>query len=185
MSVVVAVKDGDRFCLGADAQVSGYNQKRFGKKNNKPFKIWNVLNADGAIMGGVGDLRDLQLLRYCEHLLDELSVLKGEIDTKYMVNKLASKIHEVLSNGHSIKGDAMCMNSMFILAFKDRAWVINENFSVLEVDEYDVIGSGAEVALGVLNTTSDEPVEGRITQAIQAAADNTLYVGGDIDTLHT
>lgn len=77
------------------------------------------------------------------------------------------------------------MDSMLTLAFKDKAWVINDNFSVLEVDEYDVIGSGAEVALGVLNTTNDELVESRITQAIQAAADNTLYVGGDIDILHT
>lgn len=55
-------------------------------------KIWEVANIKRAVMGGVGDLREIQIIKYADNLIDELSVLKSAINTKYVVNNLAAYV---------------------------------------------------------------------------------------------
>lgn len=56
----------------------------------------------------------------------------------------------------------------------------------MEINDYFTIGSGSDVAKGVLYATQDSknPFE-RIVTAIQAAADSTLYVDEDVNILAT
>lgn len=69
----------------------------------------------------------------------------------------------------------------------NKAWIISSSFAALEIDDYAAIGSGQEVALGSLKSTenSDLSPEERVEQAIQAAIQNTVYVGGEVEILLT
>ena len=77
------------------------------------------------------------------------------------------------------------MPNAFIFAYKDKAWTIWHDLTVSEIDEYFAIGSGSEVARGVLYATTERNPFDRIVTSIEAAAESTLYVDTGIDLLAT
>jgi hypothetical protein len=77
------------------------------------------------------------------------------------------------------------MPNAFIFAYKDKAWSIWHDLSVSEIGEYIAIGSGSDVARGVLYATPEKDPFNRIVTSIEAAAESTLYVDNGIDLLAT
>jgi hypothetical protein len=77
------------------------------------------------------------------------------------------------------------MPNAFIFAYKDRAWTIWHDLSVSEIEDYFAIGSGSDVARGVLYATPEKNPFDRIVTSIEAAAESTLYVDNGIDLLAT
>ena len=72
MSLIVAVKDKDRYVLGADKQSSAG-----GNKDHSATKIWEVGNCPGIVMGGVGSARATQVIQYSK--LIRVQVLKYQL----------------------------------------------------------------------------------------------------------
>ena len=182
MSLVIAIKDNDRIVLGADKQAS------IGDSKEHTFtKLWDVIGLNGAVMGGVGTARASQILQYWniidKNYLDE----KGEFDTDYVVNVLTQNIVEALkANGVVVEDDkGVIIPNSFIFAYKDRAWMIYSDLSVGEIDDTLAIGSGSEIAKGVLYATKDKSPFERIITSIQAASENTLYVDDNVDLFTT
>ena len=68
------------------------------------------------------------------------------------------------------------MNSSFLLASKDQLYEISNDGCVIEVDDFDAIGSGASQAVGSLLTTVGKSPTSRIISAIKASAANDIYV---------
>lgn len=183
MSLVVAIRDKDRFVLGADKQASTGMTK-----DHTSTKIWAVKGLPGAIMGGVGSARASQIIQYSE-VIDKNSLDAG-LNTDYIVNSLAPIIANTLTaNGIKLQApeESSCsmMPNAFIFAYADRAWMIWNDLSVTEIEDYIAIGSGSEVARGVLFATGKTKVFDRIAICIEAAADTTLFVDDAIDFLWT
>ena len=182
MSLVVAIKDKDRIVLGADKQAS-----TGGTKDHTNTKIWEVEELPGAIIGAVGSARASQIVQYSQ-VIDK-NMIGQEIDTEFIVRVLAPTIATGLkANGIVVDSeDAKCdmMPNAFIFAYKDRAWTIWHDLSVSEINEYFAIGSGSEVARGVLYATPEKNPFERIVTSIEAAAESTLYVDTGIDLLAT
>ena len=183
MSLVIAIKDKDRIVLGADKQASAG-----GTKDHTNIKIWNVEELPGALMGGVGSARASQIIQYSS-IIDK-NLLGKELDTDFIVRVLVPLIAVNLkANGINVDAskEANCdlMPNAFIFAYKDRAWTIWHDFSVSEIDNYLAIGSGSDVARGVLYATQDKNPFERIVTGIEAAAESTLYVDNGIDLLVT
>lgn len=184
MSLVVAIKDNNRIVLGADKQVSTeFN------KDHTCTKIWAVPELPGACMGGVGSARANQIIQYSQ-IIDKNDVDEDNFDTGYVVTKVVPSIVATLkANGMDCElKDApsvlTCPNT-FLLAYKDKAWLIWNDLSVSELDEYLAIGSGADVATGALFATKDENPFERIVTCIDAAAETTLFVDNGVDLLAT
>lgn len=183
MSVVIAVKDKDRVVLGADKQTStGSN------KDHTCTKIWEVTDLPGAVMGGVGSARVSQIIQY-SHIIDKNS-LDAEPTTEFVVCALAPVILATLADaGIEVKptDDSGCpiMPNAFIFAFKNKAWMIWNDLSVTEIEDYFAIGSGSEVANGVLYATKGKNPFERIVTSIDAAAESTLFVDNGVDLLLT
>jgi len=185
MSLVIAVHNKDRIVLGADKQGSVSNYK-----DHSNTKIWSVPELPGAIMGSVGTCRATQIIQYA-HIVDKNLINNDDVDTDFIVNSLAPTIAAGLkANGVSIAQEedeaCMLMPNAFIFAYKDRAWMIWNDLSVTEINDYLAIGSGAEVARGALFATKDEKnAFKRIVTSIDAAAESTLFVDDGIDLLAT
>ena len=185
MSLVVAVKDKDRIVLGADKQSS-----TAGNKDHNSTKIWEIEELPGALMGSIGSVRATQIIQYA-NIIDK-NAIGEEIDTSFIVCSLVPIISEGLKrNGVAVKApadDASCdmMSNAFIFAYKDKAWTIWHDFSVSEIEDYLVLGSGSDVARGALFATADNknPFD-RIVTSIDAAAEATLYVDNGVDLLAT
>ena len=188
MSLVIAIKDKDRIVLGADKQSSVGNNK-----DHLATKIWEVPNLEGALMGSVGSIRASQIIQFSD-IVDKNAIV-GEPTFDYVVRSLAPTIMATL-NANGVKcsipetetGDSgMCvmMPNSFLFAYKNKAWMIWHDLSVTEVDDYLAIGSGSDIARGVLFATKDKNPFERIVTAIDAAAETTVYVDDGIDVLLT
>jgi 20S proteasome alpha/beta subunit len=183
MSLVIAIKDKDRIVLGADKQASAG-----GSKDHTNTKIWQVEELPGAIMGSVGSARASQIIQYSK-VIDKNLIRQG-IGTDYIICALAPAIVASLkANGIVVEPspDSICttMPNAFIFAYKDKAWMIWNDLSVSEIDEYLAIGSGSDVARGALFATPEKNPFERIVTSIDAAATTTLFVDDGIDLLVT
>lgn len=148
-----------------------------------------VEDLPGAIMGSVGSARTSQIIQYSP-IIDKNLISRSGIATDYVICAVVPAIIACLkANGIVIEaapGD-MCpmMPNAFIFAYKDKAWMIWNDFSVSEIDEYLAIGSGSDVARGALFATPDKDPFERIVTSIDAAATTTLFVDDGIDLLVT
>ena len=184
MSLVVAIRDKDRIVLGADKQTSVSDFK-----DHSSTKIWPVEELPGALMGSVGTARASQIIQYT-NVIDK-NLINGEISTDFIICSLAPTIAAGLkANGIVVESSetSTCemMPNAFIFAYQDKAWMIWNDLSVTEIEDYLAIGSGSDVARGALYATkkSKNPFE-RIVTSIDAAAESTLFVDDGIDLLAT
>lgn len=178
MSVVVAIKDGDNVYIGADSQVTrGGSRVSLSNPNN--YKIWKVKGVENCIMGHVGLVRDACAIRVLDDIVREIDILKDRVNYEYIVNNVMPKIIDELKNRSYIKDEGVFegLESKFIFAYKDKLYIIGNDASVLEFDDYCAIGSGESEAIGSLTTTlKDENPKERIVKAIKASAIHGIYV---------
>ncbi len=181
MSLVVAIKHKNRFILGADKQASGWNNKQ-----HTATKVWYA-EYKNCCIGSVGLARAAQVIQYIKGLLDAAGFGKDQLDEDFIHLQLPRTLYETLKMHGVITEDSghpFFLPNDFFIAYKDRCWQVCQDLSVSEVEEYEAIGSGADIALGVIETAlmygEKNPFK-IITTAIDIAAEKTLYVDHEID----
>jgi ATP-dependent protease HslVU (ClpYQ) peptidase subunit len=179
MSVVVAIKKDGIIYMGADSQVSrGGTRTTLSNPNN--YKIWALRDVDNCLMGAVGTLRANNIIKVADDLIPEIVDIKQAVSFRFVVKHLVPRMFDELDEYKVLtkdNDDTVHMDASFLLAYHDRLYSIDRYGSVIEVDDFCAIGSGANEALGSLLSTIDEkdPVE-RIKTAIKASAAHDLYV---------
>ena len=178
MSVVVAIKEGDKIYLGADSQVTkGGSRTTLKNKNN--YKIWKVDGVDNCMMGHVGNVRDANIVRLMGGLIDDYDEYRERVNYRFVVKYVVPEIIKELKNAHFLKleGDYLdYLNSSFLFAYKDKLFYIGTDATVMEIDDYVAIGSGSQEALGSLLSTEGQNPKKRLVKAIKASAANDIYV---------
>jgi len=178
MSVVVAVKEGNKIYLGADSQVTkGGTRTTLHNPNN--YKIWKVDGSDHALMGQVGNVRDGNIIRLMKNVVDDYDEFYERVDYRFVVKYLVPEIIKNLQDAHFIKSNDNLIDgidSSFLFAHQDKLFLINSDLAVIEVDDYIAIGSGADQALGSLLSTEGQNPKARIVKAIKASAATDIYV---------
>ena len=79
LSVVVAIKSGNKVFVGADSQVTR-GSSRLSLSNPNNYKIWKVKGVDNCIMGHVGVVRDACVIRVSDGIVREIDILKNNIN---------------------------------------------------------------------------------------------------------
>ena len=143
-------------------------------------------------MGGVGLLRDIQIIRASALIMPSEFLNGVEIDEIWIINCLVPRIFTALREQKRLYRDKDSeieyMGSTFIFAIDDNAYFIDGSGGVTPIEDYCAIGSGEEVAIGVLEATRNNKemsVRDRILTAINACADKTIYVNDAVDILYT
>lgn len=183
MSIIIAIKEKDRIVIGCDSQVSkGHLKYRLDNKNC--CKIWALSDCENAIMGACGSLRDAQVVQFESGLIPKLAILEGKIDLRFVVKELVEKIYSVLCNARCVdrvdNGFANTINSEFIFAYKNMAYLISQDLCVTPIKDYLVCGCAEEVAIGVLENNKHLDVEKRISEAISVCAKKDCFVDNNI-----
>lgn len=184
MSVVMAVKDGDRVLMGGDCQVScGGNKSTLVSPNL--LKVWEVEAHPNTIMGGVGALRDLNIAYSMDALYDTIrDEANKELDFKFVVNEVVFNILNHFGNcgRTSSNNGIITMGSTFLLAQKDKCYLIDADGCVMDLT-YDgeclAIGSGGVIAQAAYNTLVDIEsltAEEKILKALIQACEEDLHV---------
>ncbi|MEG1565382.1 MAG: hypothetical protein RR342_01405 [Bacilli bacterium] len=184
MSLIVAIKDNDRIVIGCDSQITSNGLKE-NCDNNSVCKIWEIKNCKQGIMGVVGHLRDGQLVQCQNNIIEEIFQLKNSVDYEYVVTNLSGKIYSILLANKRILKDANgndenYMLSRFIIAYKDKAYKIENDLCVLPIEDYLVLGCGEKIAIGVLEKNKSKSPEERIKEAIILCSEKDLYINNNI-----
>ena len=178
MSVVVAIKEEGRIYIGADSQVTK-GGTRTTLKNPNNYKVWKVKDVDNCLMAHVGNVRDGNVVRLMRDVIDEYDEFHNRVDYEFVVKYLVSDIIKTLKNAHFIKSNDEYIDfidSSFLFAYQDKLFMINSDLSVLEIEDYVAIGSGAQEAIGSLLSTEGQNPKKRIVKAIKSSAASDIYV---------
>ena len=186
MSVVVAIKEGNKVYIGADSQVTK-GGTRTTLKNPNNYKVWKVRGADNCLMAQVGAVRDANVVRLMDRLVTDYNVYREHISYDFVVKKIVPDIISELRFYGNIKDDKYVelLDSAFIFAYRDQLYVIGLDKSVIEVEDYVAIGSGEDQAIGSLISTEGESPKERIVKAIKASAAADIYVDYPIILIDT
>lgn len=177
MSVVVAIKEGNKIYMGCDSQVT-HGGTRVTLKNKNNYKIWNVLGVDNCLMGHVGRVREANAVRLIDDMVPELTAIKDNVNYRFVVERVTSKIVSQLRRFGFCKDEQYfeSTESEFLFAYKDKLYDISPDTCVIEVDDCVAIGSGEDQAIGSLVSTVGEDPIVRIIKAIKASAASDIYV---------
>ncbi len=180
MSVVVGIKEQGKIYMAADTMITYGDSKRY-LRNEHTQKVWVVEDTPKCIMGCVGMLSDLNVVRYCSgQLVPELNVLKNDINIGTIIVNTVPQITGVIADYGKIcnKPADLPLASSFLLGINDHLFSIYPDGTVEEEEDYVAIGSGADMAIASLQDSEGEDVYVRLIKAVEAAAKISLYVGG-------
>lgn len=193
MSLIVAIKTEEGIVMGCDTQVS-YGGNKYSLSDNTSCKIWNIINCPNGLMGSVGMLRDSQIIS-AHAIIDPNKIITDSIDFDYVVCDLYTTICNILESYHRISLEPVydkdgsfippVLNNEFIFAYKNIAYHISQEGCVRIIDDYLVIGSGSDIATGVLDSNYSKPPEERIVEAISCCNKNTLYIDNNVILFYT
>ena len=183
MSVVLAIKSGDAIYLGTDSQVSYGGTKKL-ITNPTSFKIWRPAGHKHLIVGGVGALRDLNILSTVDVWFDEIEVTGAEtkefeLDFAYVVRTLAPAIRAELER-YTPQGSEPSSSS-FVFAYKDKCYEIAPCGSVNELaydGDFVAIGSGGTITTAVysaIQDLEDMPLKEKMIRSLAQACEDDLY----------
>src|SRR5690554_850209 len=139
MSVIIAIKDKDYVHLIADSQTSVGDMK-YMMPNETNFKIFKPKGLNGCLIGKSGSVRDKALIKTIDFELEN----NGEITYEVIVRNIVPKILEVseeFGKKYNLKKENI--NSSYILAFKDKIYLISNDLTVYDINDHAAIGSGS------------------------------------------
>ena len=182
MSVNIVLKDKDRVYLAVDSQGT-CGDRRVTQTNLNNIKMWKVDGATSCYISHCGNIRDACVIRTMHNLVDE----NENVDFNYVVKNVKRKIVQELidSDYLDVSNDYIdTISSSFFFVYKDKAYSIETDLSIVEVDNYEAHGSSRYIATGSLaSTVGLDPIT-RIKRALIASTNN-IYVAFPVYVVDT
>lgn len=156
MTCIIGYKDkkNNKVYIGSDSCVSsGYREHTL----DECYKIFKPDKNKNIAIAITGSIRALQVLKYHMEFPTEKELDANDevFNDKYIITKLIPKLRNICDDNRILEKD----NSVwltFILAYKDKLWYIDSDFSLVKfTDEYLAHGCGLDFAEGSLHTTKD------------------------------
>lgn len=146
MSVVIAIKYNEGVILASDRQASYGNLK-----TDNCRKIFKSKYSETAY-GMAGSTRDIDILS-CNivDLMNYKDILdKVEMDKTYVVNNIVNNIFELLMDKNFTYKDAIELDGQYLIVSNQRIFQMFCNGAILEYENFCTIGSGCQLAKGLL-----------------------------------
>ena len=190
MSVVLAIKKNGRIYMAADSQ-STCGDTKYNHINEVSRKVSRFEN--GMLLGRVGMVHNCQII--CAHPEYFTLPEDGKLTKKYVVQNIIPKIFKCYRDNEmreTEKDEPAKLGDSYLLAHRDKLFLMNGVFDVTEVTHYAAIGSGNDMALAGLcaldaEEISDEKIiEDRLAEILRISASHDVAVSGPyflIDTV--
>ena len=198
MSDVIGLKNKGRVILAADKQAS-----KGGSKDHSAIKVFEIKGCPGLIVGSVGRLKMLQILRFASNIvnLNSFNFIDPEarLTEEYMVNEFAPTLLAIskeagciITHENDPSGIDDTMTNNFLVAYKDDLFEVGTDGSVTVIDDYVAIGSGEDTAESFLagyshdaESLDDIDPFRAVVGAIDRTAYKTLFVDDGVDFVVT
>lgn len=169
MSIIIGYKKGNKIWMAGDSRVAVGSH--VDKLVDSTAKIWQENNV---IIGGVGLLNELQLMRYT-HPIPLEDVVLGKVDAEYLYFLYSGFGAAFLEHfGVTLEpnvGYGQVLSSSFMFAVNGQLFVLDSSGSVMEYDKFEAIGCANDLVRGyLLGHQDEEDIEKLLTDAINYAA---------------
>ena len=176
MSILIAYKRGDTIYMGTDTRVVVNDHK----KNELCECNYKIQKFDNGMLIGITSDR---LTRQTIFAYSEIFTLdkKGELNRKHIIKEIIPKLVEMLNDEDLMitKEDEMpYMDAQILIAYKSELYEICKNFSVYKYDDYQALGSVAELGqFTLVNTKETDDINERVVKSLDIIAKNSQLVG--------
>lgn len=179
MSVVVAKRVKNGFIMAGDSQVTKGDEK------DTVIKVFKSYKENEIYLGVVGSLRDSQILMTINGLLDPNAIRREELDLLSIISYTVPLIKKTMKENDRLYNEdgKLEWDSEVMILYKDKGYIIESDFSVIEIDEFDAIGSPRKFAKGsyeLYNRYKDKiKVSDRqiVKDIVRITIEKTTYVG--------
>ena len=173
MSVIVVLKEKDKYIVGCDTRISS-DDGLFIDDYYQVKKAKHIDFNNEVIIGAVGRVSILDIV---EHIISEMKTL----NKRTIITELIPKLQKSILN-------TPCCNQHFemeaeiILAIKNKAYSISSDYLVKDIQNEYVVGSGASASYGSLYTSRNlvMSAEERVALAILSAASVDYHVSSEV-----
>ena len=178
MSVVIAVKQGDRVWFGADTQ-STRGTDKYNYLDVNDFKLHKLDN--GIVYSWTGATRTSQFI---EAHREWLTLDTNDNLTKeHIVTQIVPKLYEALAEEDMLEknedGVPPTMEGCMLLAFKDKLFEINQDFKVYRFKDYRTTGCGANaIVYGLSKLEKTKPINAQILRLLKLSEKQDSGVSG-------
>lgn len=165
MTAIITVKDKDgTLWMGSDGLVSCDIQR----PSRLPKQCIKKIGTERMLIGSTGAARDQQIV---QHLFTPTPRPKRMSPDKYMTSVFTVELLKFLmANERAWSKKEEQFDSYFMVAYAGRIYFVDSAAATVRTaNTFDACGSGASVALGVLEATRDMPARKRIRLALRAA----------------
>ena len=167
MSLVIAeIKDGVVY-MGADTQVSSGETKR--NLTTEPnLKITRMPH--GILLGKVGAVRVSNILINFKEWFEPLE--HQPLTKEFLVTKIMPKFYNELKKRELLSREHIAgFEGSFLIAQKDKLFLINGNFTVNEVPRFDAIGAGNDAAYTTYQLLPNASVREKMLTSLRLASE--------------
>src|ERR1017187_8470987 len=141
MTCIIGLLDDNICYIGGDTFASNHHNG-FNCNRSKVFKV------DNFIIGGTTSFRLLDLLEFS---FSPKKPYDNEDMDKYIRTDFINEVRKCLTSGGLKKNNnGVESGGTFLVGYKNNLWKIQDDFSVINIFPYAVIGSGEYVAIGSL-----------------------------------
>lgn len=175
MSVIVGIAKDNEVYMGCDAQITN-NGTRIITYQKENFKIWHPEENAALIVGTSGTVRESNIVRSLGNIIEEKDILNSKVNIESISTKTLKKIIKGLQDNDAIKDDKpFTMNNQYLIANKGSLYQMGTDGSVIRIDDFGVIGSGAYEATSILSNNKEMNPDKRIIEAIKASIKNDIH----------
>lgn len=185
MSVVAAVKQGDRVWMAADTQTTRDMDcyTRVSQCNRKISRLDN-----GLLVSWTGQTVAKQVVLSHPEVLtfDESKGLTKKHIVRHIVPRLFALFEEegILEEGDG--GFPMEMPGTMLLVYKDKIFEITRDFEVIRYEDYQATGSGANsIAYGLSRIDKDQDINDQLVKLLKISTKHTTTVGAPFVLIDT
>ena len=168
MSVVVCIKEGDTVYLGADTQTTLGSRKKLHFINETGFKIKRT--DEGILLGACGAVQTTQFL-YADPDIFRLNE-NGELTKEWIVNEIVPKAWKKMKEEKLLDEDGY-LESIFLLAYKDKVYQINHDLRVISRGGAFAIGAGQDFSAYPLMGEEGLGIRERMLKAMEICGENS------------
>lgn len=160
--------------MGCDSQFT-MNSNKIVSVDKENYKVWHPDDKPELIIGSVGSVREINLTKYQSDLFDEVDLLKDNINANKIATKTVKKIFKNLVDHGVLKDEKPYnMTNSYLIAYKDKIFLLGNDGSVIKINDSVAIGSGGYEAKGSLKEGGKDP-DKSIELAIRAAIENDIH----------
>lgn len=144
MSVIIVKKTKGGFILAGDSQGT------LGTQRMTVSKIFKASKDDDTFIGVVGHLRDANIMMTIDSILDPNAIRRENLDMKSVISYTVPLLQKTLKEVGSIaiEDGKIYWDSQIIIVYKDKAFEIDSDFSVVEISDFAAIGAPQSFAYG-------------------------------------